>query len=393
MKVAFVPPWYGVDIPGGAEAEVRRTAEHLKCIGVPVEILTTCVKDFHSDWGRNYHRPGISVENGVTVRRFRVRHRNRAAFDSVNLRLMHGHQVSLEEELTYVTENVRSDTLERYIASHASEYIFVFIPYMFGTTYWGIQACRGKALLIPCLHDEPYTRMQVFHDMFQKVQRLILHVEAEKRLIQALYHLPPERLVLMGEGVDTDWTAEAKAFTEHYGLSRSFILYAGRKGKGKNVETLVDYFLKYQQSSVNEADLVFIGSGTLSDDVRDNQHIHDLGFVPAAQKYNAYAAASVLCQPSLHESFSLVIMEAWLAGTPVLVHNDCEVTKEHCLRSNGGLFFKNYGEFEMCLELLLKNKRLRDTLATNGRHYVLNNYHWDIITERYRRLFEGLGVR
>ena len=58
MKFAFVIPWYGVNIPGGAEAEARRTAEHLHRAGVPVEVLTTCVRDFRADWSVNHHRPG-----------------------------------------------------------------------------------------------------------------------------------------------------------------------------------------------------------------------------------------------------------------------------------------------------------------------------------------------
>ena len=39
--LAFVAPWYGPDIPGGAEAECRATAQALRNRGVPVEILTT----------------------------------------------------------------------------------------------------------------------------------------------------------------------------------------------------------------------------------------------------------------------------------------------------------------------------------------------------------------
>ena len=87
MKTAFVAPWYGEAIPGGAEAEVRRTAERLREVGLPVEVWSTCVRDFHADWGRNRRRAGVSVENGVTVRRFPVSKRDAAAFDAVNWKL------------------------------------------------------------------------------------------------------------------------------------------------------------------------------------------------------------------------------------------------------------------------------------------------------------------
>ena len=151
MKIAFVIPWYGANIGGGAEAEARRTAEHLHRVGLPVEVLTTCVRDFSSDWGQNHHRAGESIENDVLVRRFPVRRRNRDAFDAVNWKLMHGQPITSAEEEIYVRENVCSPALSQYIAEHRGQYRFCFIPYMFGTTYWGIAACSGEALSDPML--------------------------------------------------------------------------------------------------------------------------------------------------------------------------------------------------------------------------------------------------
>lgn len=392
MKVAFVPPWYGARIPGGAEAAVRQTAEHLHQAGVPVEVLTTCARDLYSDWNRNHHRPGITVENGVVVRRFPVRQRNRDAFDAVNLKLMSGQAVLPDEEMIYVEENIRSLALEQYISDHANDYAFVFVPYMFGTTYWGLRACKDNAFLIPCLHNEAYARMRVFRDMFQRVKLNILHAEAERRLLVTLYNLSPERSVVVGIGIDTDWTTNPAAFLSRYGLSKPFILYAGRKESGKNVDTLVQYFRRYRRSRTGDVDLVLIGSGSLEQKITRGDGIYDLGFVSVTDKHNAYGAATVLCQPSLHESFSLVIMEAWQAGTPVLVHGNCEVTKEHCIRSNGGLYFTNYDEFAICLDLLLENGRLRSALAANGRQYVLDNYQWEVVIQRYQELLGSWGV-
>ena len=40
-KIAFVIPWYGEGIPGGAEMELREVARHLQKAGVEVEVLTT----------------------------------------------------------------------------------------------------------------------------------------------------------------------------------------------------------------------------------------------------------------------------------------------------------------------------------------------------------------
>lgn len=393
MKIAFVSPWYGTAIPGGAEAETRRTAEHLSRVGLNVEILTTCVREFRADWNRNYHPPGLTTENGVPVRRFRVRRRDTAAFDSVNGKLMHGQAVSRHEEQTYIRESVRSRALEKYIADHINDYLFVFIPYMFGTTYWGIRACRGTTLLIPCLHNEVYARMHVFRDMFRSVDHALFHTRSEAKLAETLYGLDNHRSILMGEGVDTDWQGNESDFRAKYSIEKPFILYAGRKDPGKNVGELIDLFRAYRKYRNSDIELVLIGGGELPRTIQKNEGIRDLGFVPVQDKYDAYAAATLFCQPSVQESFSLVLMESWVAETPTLVNANCTVTKEHCVCSNGGLAFRNYPEFAACVDVLLSRPKLRVQMGRNGRKYVLDNYHWDRIVRNYQNLFDSIRVR
>jgi glycosyltransferase involved in cell wall biosynthesis len=98
---------------------------------------------------------------------------------------------------------------------------------------------------------------------------------------------------------------------------------------------------------------------------------------------DAYAAARLLCQPSVNESFSIVVMEAWLAGVPVLVHADCEVTRYHAAQSNGGLDFRNYAEFEAVLDLLAGRSELGARMGANGRAYVLEEYAWPTVLRRF----------
>ena len=136
-KIGFVIPWYGEDIPGGAEMELRGLVHHLHDAGVALEVLTTCVKEFTSDWNINYHPAGLTEINGISVRRFKVRKRDTQAFDSVNIKLMNGQMLDREEEHIFIHEMVNSEDMYRYMKEHEDEYgLFVFIPYMFGTTYY-----------------------------------------------------------------------------------------------------------------------------------------------------------------------------------------------------------------------------------------------------------------
>ncbi len=387
MKIAFVIPWYG-DIPGGAETECRRTAENLQKSGLDVEILTTCVKQFLSDWNTDHYSQGIYKENGITVRRFSVRKRDTKKFDQVNFKLMNNCRISPIEEQIYIENMINSDDLYSYIRDHGNEYDhFFFIPYMFGTTYYGSLIHPEKSILIPCLHDESYAYMDIFKKMFKDVKAVIYNSEPEKELANRIYDIKGHQIV-MGAGMDTDISYNAQRFRDKYGIKNEFLLYAGRRDSGKNVSLLMEYFARYKESYGGNLKLVLIGKGELTVPKEHMHDIIDLGFVPLEDKFDAYAAATLFCMPSTNESFSIVIMEAWLCGTPVLVHADCAVTKDHCIKSNGGLYFSNYDEFEECLKYFLTDPAKRDLIAKNGKEYVIRNYSWETVIRRYEKLLD-----
>ncbi len=390
MKLAFVIPWFGLDIPGGAEAECLNTASHLHDAGVPVEVLTTCIKEFRSDWSVNYHPRGTDTIRGITVRRFPVEQRDAEAFNQINARLMNRLSITAEEEAVFIREMIRCDELVQCIERHRDKYVFIYIPYMFTTTYRGALAAPKQAVLIPCLHDESYAYLGIYKPIFEQVSGLVLHTPAEKSLAQRLYTLRDGAARLLGEGVDSCFNADPARFRRKYRLDR-FLLYAGRKDTGKNVPLLVNYFCRYKDLFPGDLKLVLVGDGPLSIPAGHEQDVLDLGFVPIGDKYDAYAAALALCQPSLNESFSLVVMESWLAERPVLVHERCQVTRDHCLASSGGLFFDSFSDFVGCLDYLQENSGRARRMAQNGRRYVLANYTWDRIVKKYLHALHRWG--
>ena len=108
----------------------------------------------------------------------------------------------------------------------------------------------------------------------------------------------------------------------------------------------------------------------------------------AQDKYDACAGSLLLCQPSRHESFSLVIMESWLCGRPVLVSGECEVTKNFALESGGGLYFSSYPEFEGCVEYLRSHPDEAERMGRSGGSYVKEHFAWDRIVRNYREFFD-----
>ena len=391
-KIGFVIPWYGEDIPGGAEMELREVATHLQRAGMDVEILTTCVREFSADWNENYYSAGTAVVEDIAVRRFPVRRRDTAAFDRVNRRLIEGQHLSLQEEKTFVEEMVNSPQLYEYLKDASDDYaLYVFIPYMCGTTYYGMQACPEKSVLIPCFHDEAYLYLRLFRQAYIQARGIIYNAMPEMELANKVYDFTTTEQICMGIGMDTNICADADAFRKAYRIQKPFLLYAGRKDAGKNVHTLLRYFAEYKQRhGDSDLQLVLIGGGSIEIPASVRDDVYDLGFVSRQDKYDAMAAAELLCQPSHNESFSLVIMESWLCGRPVLVHSQCAVTRDFARRANGGLYFRNYFEFEGCVQYILTHPEQARTMGQNGGAFVRENFDWDVIVEKYRAFFAKL---
>jgi len=387
MKIVFVCPWYGPDIPGGAEAEARRTVENLRQRGEAVEVWTTCLKDFEGDWAFNYYPAGDDQVNGVPVKRFPVGPRNGELFATLNRQVLSGARLSREEEKLFFEHMIQSPALIHQIQHQGHNCLFFFIPYLFSTTFFGARIHPDRSFIIPCLHDEGYARLTGLGEAFHRVRGLIFHTRVEMALGQELFSLAKNQSHLFGEGIDTDLDYDPERFRSKYQLKDPFVLYAGRRDGGKNTPLLMQYFAWFKQRHPSDLKLVLIGNLPVRIPPGCTD-ILDYGFVPKQDKYDAYGAAALFCQPSVLESFSIVIMESWLCGRPILVNAHCPVTVEHCRESQGGLYFGNYPEFEEALLELLHNRTLARTLAQNGKAYVLSRFHWDQISRKYRDLIQ-----
>jgi glycosyltransferase involved in cell wall biosynthesis len=389
VTLGFVIPWYGDDIGGGAESECRDVVKLLYTEGYDVEVLTTCVRDFRSDWGTNYHPAGVSVEGGIRVRRFPVSARDGQIFDELNRRLLQGELISAEEEEIFFNEMINSPALYDYIKQQCKQYLYFFIPYMFGTTCRGSMICPERSVLIPCLHDESYAYLGPIREMFRGVQDIAFLSPEEEALARRLYGLPTDVGKLIGGPVDCSWSPNPSRFRDKYELSR-FLLYAGRTDVGKNADLLVTYFQKYVTEHSTDLKLIFIGGGgpiipaSLSDRVRL------LGYLEPQDKYDCFGASLALCVPSIMESFSIVMMESWLAGRPVIVNANCAVTTDLCRRSNGGLYFDGYEEFREIVNYLSDSPSTALVLGQQGGAYVRANYSSETIAERYTTFIHQL---
>lgn len=380
-KIAYVCPRYIPRSAGGAEVLIQSWAERMQKRGHYSEVLTTCARD-HFTW-KNEFPPGEEIIEGVTVRRFPVNPRDPRRHLHYQNKIISSQKLSREEEEEWISGGVNSDDLCRHIQAHRDEFdCFIFAPYLFGVTYFGVKSAPGKSILVPCLHDEPYAYLKIIRDLFSQSAGIFFNSRPEAELARWLMELEGEKTAIVGLGIESSSSSDPEAFRQKYGIDFPYLLYSGRREGGKNTPLLIEYTRLFKRHRNTELKLLLMGTGEVALNRKDAKSIRDLGYISEEDKWNGYAASLALCQPSTNESLSIVLLESWLAGRPGLVNAFCPVTVDHCLRSQGGLYFRDYYEFEECLLYLLEHPGEASQLGKNGQEYVRQNFSWEKVLDR-----------
>ena len=385
-KVAFVVQRYGLEVNGGAEFHCRLVAEHLSKY-FDVEVLTTCAVDYQT-W-KNEYPAGTETLNGVHVRRFPVDYeRDLLKFNKFSEKIF-GNVHTYEDEIKWMKlQGPYSTKLLNYLKNNKDEYTcFIFFTYLYCTTFFGLPLVKERALLVPTAHDEPPIYLSIFNSLFKQVRGFIYNTEEEQNFIISKFQVANIPSDVVGVGIDIPDRIDAASFVQKYNLD-NFIIFVGRVDESKGCQELFDYFLRYKKEKKSSIKLVLLGKETMV--VPKEADILSLGFVSEQDKFNGIKSAKLLIMPSKYESLSMVLLEAWLCNTAVLVNGKCDVLKGQCIRSNAGLYYENYDEFEGCLDLLLSDDNMRDTLGKNGLTFVLQNYSWKIIEQKYISFLEDI---
>lgn len=391
MRLAFIAPrLYEPGTVGGAETLLYTVARDAAAEGAKVELLTTCAKS-HVTWD-NEVPEGELERDGMVIRRFAVNEgRDVDAFNGYNAAICRGDVLSDAEEADWLRQSVNSDGLTTYLAAHLSEYDYVLAgPYLFGLVEASMRVAGKKGVLIPCLHDEGFARVRRIAAMFEGVHGCFFNTEPERELAHRLYpkmKLAIEAVVAMGI---PPFEADPAAFAKRHGLEGvDYVMYSGRREPLKGTPLLLDYVGLYRQRTGRDVRLVLTGTGPVDVPRSMEGAVLDVGFVSEQEKREAMAGAVVFCHPSVNESLSIVLIEAWLARTPAMVHASGAVLQDQCHRANGGLWFRNYPDFEEELTYLLEHPDVRKTLAENGREYAIRMYSPKAVIRRFFTALEG----
>ena len=428
MRLAFVIQRYGAEVLGGSEHLCRLVAERLSG-NHDVDVLTSCARDYVT-WKNDYPE-GADRIRGVTVRRFAsAGARDIEAFNRFSDWIFNHPHSRADEAEWLKQQGPWCPGLIEYLRRQQQQYdVLIFFTYLYAPTVLGLEVAPSRSILVSTAHDEPAIRLEIFKDVFRTPAALCYLTESERRFVQLQFPERPFLEEVVGVGVDlpqqqpyprmpaaldedqagvvagTESADRAGGGSEEDGPSREFpphllargavfrrrhrlygpmLLYGGRIDPGKGCEELIQYFGEYV-SEGGDATLVLMGVKLMS--LPEDPCIRFAGLLSDRERLQALEAATVVACPSPYESLSLLALESLSVGTPILANARSAVLVEHCVGSNGGLYYADRDEFVECLRRLVADEPLRAALGRNGREYVRRSYRWDAVLGKYERLF------
>jgi glycosyltransferase involved in cell wall biosynthesis len=387
VRIAFIVQRYGVDILGGSEYHCRLIAERM-ARHHDVDVLTTCARDYIT-WANEYAE-GIADVNRVTVRRFaNARTRDIESFNRYSDWIFH-HPHTRDDELAWLEQQGPwCPALLDYLAGHAPHYdALIFFTYLYAPTVLGLQIAPDRSILAPTAHDEPAIGLSIYREMFRMPAAIAFNTAIERAFLKSRFEFNTVAEETVGCGVDLLEGQKGRQRSSPSAFPDGpFLLYGGRIDAGKGCAELIDYFATYRAEG-GAADLVLMGAKLMP--LPTVPWLRYVGLLSESDRLRALEWAAVVVVPSPLESLSLLALEGMAIGTPVLCNARADVLVDHCRRSNAGLFYSDRDEFVECTNLLLADRLLSERLGKNGKAYVRNHYHWDVIMSKYDRLMAAL---
>ena len=389
MNLAVVVQRYGAEINGGAELHARYIAEHLARHHA-VEVLTTCARDYVT-W-RNEWPAGVDQVNGIPVRRFPVsRERDPGDFGRRSEQIFtRAH--SVRDELAWLdSEGPTSPALIAHLARSGSSYDYViFFSARYYHAYHGWRAIPAKAILVPTAERDAAMGVSIMAPMFRGVRALMYNSFEERAMIQTISGNADVPGVVVGVGSNVPSRTDPERIRAQFAIEGPYVVYVGRIDENKGCKELFAYFERYLEHVERDLTLVLVGQSILT--IPDHPRIRHLGFMGDADKFDVIAGARALIMPSYFESLSMVALEAWGVGRPVLANGRCDVLRGQCIRSNAGLYYETYHEFAATLHAIEANPLFNEALGRNGREYFRTHYTWPVIVQKYQDMLQQLDA-
>lgn len=386
-KIGIIIQRYGLEINGGAEYHARLIAEKMSPY-FDVEVFTSTARDYIT-WAHDYPE-GKEVINGIPVHRFKVsKTRDPETFGKIQ-EIIFSSEHSFEQELEWMDRQgpylpKMLDTLEK--REQEFQYYF-FFSYRYYHSYHGVMRFKDKAILVPTAEHDPVVYLRLFKNFFNLPAAIVYNSHEEMEMIRKVSGNGEVPGDIVGVGSEIPDAFNPQSFRDKFAVREKYFIYIGRLDRNKGVPELLNFYSRLLAEEEVDLTLVLMGKSVIN--IPEHPRIKYLGFLQDEDKFDALTGAEFLVIPSQFESLSMVTLEAWAVGIPVLANGRTEVLQGQCRRSNAGLWYSNYDEFKEALLLLSREEKLRSAMGRNGKQFFKDNYAWPVIQRKYLNIMDRL---
>jgi glycosyltransferase involved in cell wall biosynthesis len=400
-KIAFVVQRYGVEVNGGAEYYCRIMAERLANT-YEVDVLTSCALEY-ATWV-NFYPAETTIINGVRVHRFAtVQERQIEQIFTTEYKLRKWSQPEQWQGLNRVRmwaralvgKSIRRYSLlwAQYQGPYTPELIsylkrkhkqydaLIFITYLYYPTVAGLSVAPRKSIFIPTAHDETPIYLPGFRSLFKKPRAILFLTPAERSFVHQLFKNNAIENDVVGVGIEPPRSLAEQPVNEILGTDADYLLYIGRIDTAKGCDTMFDFFTRYKAEHPSPVKLVLVGQAFMP--IPEHPDLLPVGFVDEPVKASLLQHAKALIMPSPYESLSMVTLESFAVGVPVIATSECAVLRDHIVGSRAGLLYRSYDEFKTAVDQMLTQDS--SEMAENGRAYVRQYYTWETVLEKFNR--------
>ena len=382
---------------GGAESYFARLSRYLVARGERVQVFTSNALDLEAFWSPNARtvRPSTTVENGVIVHRYPVRHFpcHRYVLKGLSL-LPWPRWQAFTLPCNPITPGMWSDCgrVRDIDLVHATAFPYAW-PILCGLHL--ARRLKVPFFLTPFLHlgdiQNRGNRMRrsylapALQGLLHEADRLFVQTHLERQAVLDL-GIPPERVILQGLGVETgECTGGNRAAAEaHWQLPEGEIRigHLANLSWEKGTTDLVQAAQLLWQQGLKCRLLL---AGPMMPNFRRFWHtlppslpVTLLGALSEAEKRDFYAACDLFALPSRSDSFGLVLLEAWANGMPCVGYRAGGIA-EVIRHEQDGLLVDcdDIPSLAQALAILLRNETKRQAFGRTGQQRVQTEHRWE----------------
>lgn len=249
-----------------------------------------------------------------------------------------------------------------------------------------------------------YTK--IFKNALQRSKKILVPSNYVKNLLTEGWKIRNEKIEVTPEAVDDKMqtivtkmsTKKIQEMLSDLKIDSPYIFYLGNAHPHKNVEGLIDIFLKLQKKY---PDLRLVLSGNdhyfwqkIQKDIMQNgldEYIRFTGYITDEQAVALYKGAVLFVQPSFEEGFGIPLLEAMSCGCPVVSSNAGSLPEVGGLSDGGAVLYfdpKDKEDFFEKIEKVLLSERLRQDLIKKGKERV-KEFSWKALAKKTLEVYES----